>query len=761
MLATAQRMHAENRLNRLLSQQTPPARTVATDSDGTRTYRELSAEQLQPGAVIEVRNNEVIPADARIIEERDLEVDESSLTGESLPVQKQAGATPGADLADRRCMLYAGTNAVAGTEVAVATAVGGDTQARRAIELAYGELPAVGLQHQLGELMSRAFPASAGGGALVGALGLLRGGGLRQALSSAIAVGVAAVPEGMPLMATLVQQASAQRLGKAGALVRLPRSVEALGRADVVCFDKTGTLSQNRLRVAQIHPVSQYSRDEVLRCAAHAAPEPDDAGHAHATDHAIIEAAAAVDNADTPPVPDAHLPFRSGRAFSASLSGRQLTVKGAPEVVLDSCQHVGTNADNTVHELAASGLRVIAVAQRQLATHQAASIRQNPDNIVELATTELSLTGFLGISDTPRSQAPQLLADLADRGVAIRLITGDHPATATAIAKELGSPVTADQVITGAEWNALSRKEQEYAVSERIIFARVSPENKVQIVQALDRAGWTCAMVGDGANDAAAIRAATVGIGVVAHGSDAAHTTSDIVLTDGRIDTLLDTIDEGRRLWRAVQAAVTGLLGGNAGEVAFGVIGGALTGNSPLNSRQLLLLNMLTDALPATAVAVSIPSGPAQRAEGGLDERTLWRAIALRGTLVAAGATGAWILASVTGRPQRASTVALIALVSTELGQTLIDSQAPLVWLTTTGSLAALMLATSIPGISQLLGCTPVGPLGWAQGLGAAAVATLAIGATTHLPGKRPSLNIPATDTEPTEHVANTEIASA
>jgi magnesium-transporting ATPase (P-type) len=733
LLAAAQRLRAENRLNLLLAQQTPPARKVTTDRGGTRRYSEIIAEQLRPGDVIEVRSNEVVPADARVVYQEDLEVDESSLTGESLSVGKRVEATPGAELAERRCMLYAGTTVVAGTAVAIVTAVGADTQTRRAAELASGDLPEIGLQHHLSQLVSRAFPVSAGGGALVGALGLLRGGGLRQALGNAIAVAIAAVPEGMPLMATLAQHASAQRLSGSGALVRVPRSVEALGRIDVVCFDKTGTLSENRLRVTQVQPVSGHSPDDVLCAAVQAAPAAEGAAHAHATDQAIIDAGNAVDGAGPASEPDAHLPFRSGRAFSASVSGTQLTVKGAPEVVLAACGDARADAEDTVARLAEGGLRVITVAQRRLTAQQAKLLRKDPGRITELCGARLSLTGFLGLSDTPRAQSPQLLADLAERGVAIRLITGDHPVTATAIAEEMGVPVTADQVIAGAEWNQLSRKEQERVVSERVIFARMSPEHKVQIVQTLERAGRVSAMVGDGANDAAAIRAATVGIGVVARGSDSAHTTADVVLTDGRIEALVDAIDEGRRLWRGVQAAVAGLLGGNAGEVVFSIIGAAITGNSPLNTRQLLLMNTLTDALPATAVAVSTPAGPVQRVGSGIDERALWRAVAGRGAITAAAATAAWAMAGVTGRPRRAATVALITLVSVELGQTVVDSHAPLVLLTAAGSFAAFVAMISIPGVSQLLGCTPVGPLGWAQGVGSAAVATTAVAAASRL----------------------------
>ena len=736
VLAASQRLRAESRLNELLAQQIPPARKVTIGPDGEPAYTEVVAEQLRPGDVIEIRTHEVIPADARLIEEDDLEVDESTLTGESLPVEKQIDATPGAELAERRCMLFAGTTIVAGTAVALVTAVGADTQARRAAELASGDVPDVGLQHQLSKLTNQAFPVSTAGGALVGLLGLLRGRGIREAVASGIAITVAAVPEGMPLVATLAQAASARRLTEYGALVRIPRSVEALGRVDVVCFDKTGTLSENRLRVAQVHPVAGYSRDDVLRFAAHAAPAANGGAQVHATDRAIIEAALAVDasNGFHPDAEaDAHLPFRSGRSFSASVSDDELTVKGAPEVVLAACRDVGPDIDGTVRQLAAEGLRVIAVARRRLSPQQAKLVADDEDAIADLADDELSLAGFLGLSDTPRAEAPALLKALSEREVGIRLITGDHPITATAIAREMGMPVSAEQVITGAEWDALSRKDQERVVTERVIFARMSPENKVQVVQTLERSGKVCAMVGDGSNDAAAIRAATVGIAVVARGSDPASIAADVVLVDARIEALVAAVDEGRQLWQRVHAAVSVLLGGNAGEVAFAIIGSAISGTSPLNTRQLLLVNMMTDAFPAAALAVSPPSGPVQTGRGGPDQRALWRAVAIRGTTTAAAATAAWMMAGVTGRPRRASTVALVALVSTQLGQTLLESRAPLVVLTAGGSLAVMGTLISIPGVSQLLGCTPLGPIGWAQALGSAGVATAAVGVATRV----------------------------
>ncbi|WP_408066058.1 cation-translocating P-type ATPase [[Mycobacterium] zoologicum] len=721
MLAAAQRLVAERRLSVLLNEQIPAARKVLADGD----YVDVDAEQLRPGEVIEVRAHEVIPADGRLIEAVDLEVDESSLTGESLTVVKQVEATPGADLAERECMVYAGTTVVTGTAVALVTASGGDTYGRRAADLVAGDQSAIGLQHQLSLLTRKAWRISLAGGALVTGLGMARRIGLRQAVASGIAVSVAAIPEGLPLVATLAQQSSARRLTKAGVLVRVPRSVEALGRVDVVCFDKTGTLSKNRLRVAQVHPAPGFTDEEVFRYAAGAAPTSNGAPRVHATDNAIVEGALAA-GVPEPNGPAAHLPFRSGRPYSASVRGSELALKGAPEVVL-ACTGASPAVRKSVAELAANGLRVIAVARRDLTPVQLESLGDDPepDEIAEYCGDEMTFVGLLGLSDTPRDEATELLADLDRRRIPVRLITGDHPLTATAIAREMGLAVEADQVISGAQWDALSRKGQERAVADRVLFARMSPENKVQIVQTLERTGKVTAMVGDGANDAAAIRAATVGIAVVAHGSEAASSAADVVLLDGRVDTLLDALDEGRELWQRVQAAVAVLLGGNAGEVAFAIIGSALTGSSPLNARQLVLVNMLTDALPATALAVSSLSEEAAVDARGPDERTLWRTVAVRGVTTASAAVGAWALASVTGRQQRASTVALVSLVATQLGQTLLDSRDPLVVATAVGSLGVMGTLITIPGVSQLLGCTPLGPLGWAQALGTATVATV------------------------------------
>ncbi|WP_330131522.1 cation-translocating P-type ATPase [Rhodococcus artemisiae] len=740
-ISASQRLRAERALKSLLVQQDPIAR-LRQGSETRVRYIETASGRVRPGDVIEVRPGEVVPADGRIAVAAGVEVDESSLTGESLPVTKYPGPTPGAPLAERTCMIYAGTTVLTGTAVAHVTAVGGATETRRATAMAPTAIHDVGLQSQLRALTRRALPVSFGGGVLVGILGMLRGAGLRAAVVSGVSVVVAAVPEGMPLVATLAQTASARRLTTSSALVRTPRAIEALGRVDVVCFDKTGTLSENRLRVRTARPAPGYTRAQLLSFAARTGVSDNGGPPDHATDAAIVGAARADSLDDCGSTRTAYLPFRSGRSYAAALNGRHLTVKGAPEVMSAAYSGDHHSLLAQVDTMAEAGLRVIAVGERILTDEEADAVAADPGELEALCESTLRPVGLIGLSDTPRPEALGLLPALRGQGIGVRLITGDHPVTAVAIADELGLKVTADQVIDGTEWDSLSLEEQEHAVRERLVFARMTPEHKVQIVQTIERSGQVCAMVGDGANDAAAIRAASVGVGVASRGSDPARGAADVVLLDGKVGALLDALDEGRQLWQRVTAAVAVLLGGNAGEVMFAIIGSMFTGQSPLNARQLLLVNMLTDALPAAALAVGSTNGRTSGADTtrGPDQAALLKVVAVRGVTTAAGASLAWAVASMTGTRRRASTVALIALVCSQLGQTLLDSRSPLVVATALGSLAVLALIISIPVVSIALGCVPVGPVGWAVGLGSAAAATAAAAVAPTVLRRMPAL---------------------
>jgi cation-transporting ATPase I len=733
-LSAQQQLHAERTLNRLLAVQDPPARRRIGPLED-HLCEDVPAAALRPGDIIEIRAGEVVPADARLITADNVEVDESRLTGESLPVPKQTAPAPGAPLAERTCMVYAGCTVVAGTGLAVVTAVSDGTELMRAIAMAPRTTRRIGLHHQLARITSRALPWTLGGGALVGLLSVLRGSPLRAAASSAVAVSVAAVPEGLPLVATLAQLAAARRLSGQHVLIRNPNSVEALARLDVVCFDKTGTLSENRMQVKRVQPISGHSRDAVI--AASASTVVAHNGKAdHATDEAIRQAAGERDAGER----DACLPFQSGRPFAASLTGNRLTIKGAPEVLSAALAAKAPDLGPMVTELAAQGFRVLAVAERTLTGRQAARAAADPAAMERLCRSGLKPIGLIGLADSPRESAAPLLAELGARGIGVRLITGDHPVTAAVIANELGLTVTQDQVVTGTEWEAMSAEERADAVAERIVFARMSPEHKIDVIQTLERTGHVTAMVGDGANDAAAIRAASVGIAVATSGSDPARTAADMLLLDGHIEALLAALDEGAQLWRRVQSAVSVLLGGNAGEVLFALLTTLVTGRSVLNARQMLLVNMLTDALPAAALAVSNNDGAGSVER---DEAAMWRAIAVRGAATTTGAGLAWLMGSLTGTQRRAATIALIGLVSTQLTQTLADSRSPLVVSTAAGSFLALAGVISTPGLSHVFGCTPIGPLGWGQAAFATAVASLLSG---YAPGLLDRL-VPVPDT--------------
>ncbi|HXV94744.1 MAG TPA: cation-translocating P-type ATPase, partial [Pseudonocardia sp.] len=296
-----------------------------------------------------------------------------------------------------------------------------------------------------------------------------------------------------------------------------------------------------------------------------------------------------------------------------------------------------------------------------------------------------------------------------------------------------------DKVVTGAQLARASDAERTRLVREAAVFARLSPEQKVTLVTALRRAGATLVMTGDGVNDAAAIRLADVGVGVAGAESPAARTAADLVLTDLDLTRLVDAIAEGRAMWSRVRDAVSVLVGGNAGEVAFTVLGTAFGGRAPLGTRQLLLVNLLTDMFPALAVAVAAPQAGASANTGGslvahpLESvlragphrgftREVRRMVLVRGAATAAGATGAWVAGRFTGSHRRAGTMGLAALISTQLAQTAwAGRRSPLVLVTVAGSLAALVAVVQTPGVSRFFGCTPLDPLSWLVVLGSAA----------------------------------------
>ncbi|MGC8461921.1 MAG: HAD-IC family P-type ATPase [Candidatus Dormibacteria bacterium] len=739
------------------------------------TYR-IDRQAFVRGDIVELFPGDIIPADCRVLQADGLEVDESILTGESFPVMKSPAPVAGGAVADRTCMLYEGTTISSGTAIAVVVAVGKDTEIGMSLANA-PEPPPSGVEARLNTLTKYTVPATIVSGAVVTGLSMFRHVPLQRAVSSGVSLMVAAVPEGLPLLATAAQLAAAHRLSKRGAMVRNPRTIEALGRVDTLCFDKTGTLTLGEISVQR---VSDGTVDEHVDAMTHrgrcvlaggrrASPMVDADGvkHlAHATDRAVIAGAVRRGIEADYDLPGwemlGELAFDPARGYHAVIGGSDdtlwISVKGAPEIILPRCttwrapdgvvpmdRKALRIVEAEVERLANQGLRVLAVAERT-ATKRA--------DVVDDRVYGMELLGFLGLADSVRPTTSQALRDLRSSGVEVVMITGDHPSTARAIANELGI-LNGHRVMTGMDLDALQDGELDGIIPDVSVFARVTPTHKVRIVEAYQRIGRVVAMTGDGANDAPAIRLANTGIALGGRGSTAAKEAADLVVIDDRIETILDAIVEGRGMWAAVRDALGILVGGNLGEVGFTLATTAIAGESPLDTRQLLLVNLLTDMLPAMTIALRPPMdvNPAELLHEGPDVSLgseLIQQIALRSVLTAGAATSAWFLARLTGTKNHANTVALATLVGTQLGQTaLVGGKSPIVLASAAVSAAALAAIIETPVVNSFFGCTPLGPIGWGIAAGTSAVAT---GGAIVLPWSASKVNALVRNRLRTEH---------
>ncbi|MER7499006.1 HAD-IC family P-type ATPase [Nonomuraea pusilla] len=746
LLGGAQRRGADRALHRLTQITAVPVRLRRPSGETSGV-----ADQLVPGDVIELRAGDAVPADCRLVQASGLEVDESVLTGESQLVVKAAAPTAAPAVADRSSMVYEGTTVAAGHGLAVVVATGDATEAGRTARLAEEGPPPSGVELRLRELSRRILPAAVGSGVALMLIDLLRGSSLAQALAPAVSMTVAAVPEGLPFVATVAELASAKRLSTRNTLVRNPSTIEALGRVDVLCFDKTGTLTEGRISLGRVSNGFAEQAPEsatpdfrhIVGAALRAGPR-FGGGRAipHPTDRAVVEGAERMgvtpeDGLDGWERVD-ELPFEPARGYHAVLglsgSGHLLSVKGAPEVVLTRCTHLARDGqeeplddatrrqlEREVDALALQGYRVLAVAER------GASSRADLD---ESRIERLCFRGFLGLADPVRPTAKRSVERLMRAGVRVVMVTGDHPSTAEAIAAEINA-LDGGRVMTGPELDGMDDDALTGTLPGVAVFARVTPEHKARIVTLLRRAGSVVAVTGDGANDVPAIRLADVGVALGPQAAPATRAAADIVVADDRIETIIDAIVEGRTMWGSVRDALGILLGGNVGEIAFTLGSSLLTRRSALNARQLLLVNLLTDMLPAMAVAVRPPTGSpetmlAEGPEASLGA-ALTRDIYLRAVTTAGAAAAAWLLARVTGTRGRADTVGLVALVGAQLLQTLgLARRDRTVVLASLASLAVLGVVVSVPGLSQFFGNRPIGPVGWGIGLGCAAAATLA-----------------------------------
>lgn len=743
-----QRVGADRAVGQLMDASMP---RVHVRRDGVEVL--TTADQLVVGDVVVLRAGDTVPADCRIVDAQGVETDESTLTGESQTVTKSVDPSAARAVADRHSMLYAGTAVAAGEATAVVVATGEATEMGRSGRVGEGRKRPSGVESRLRRLTAQTVPVALGAGAAVVGAGLLHGRRLSDTLSTGVGLAVAAVPEGLPVVATVAQLSAARRLSGRNALARQHSTIEALGRVDVLCADKTGTLTTGHLTLRSVsdgvteQPLEELDdvRRAILSSALRATPNAAEDGHiAHPTDRAVIEGAAAAGLGEHPRPPDwqvdRELPFEPSRGYHAVLGrfhgGLRVAVKGSPEIVLPRCTRwrragratrfdpdARAAVEKHIDALARRGFRVLAVAERQATS---------PGDLQDENVSRLEFVGLLAMADPVRASAAEAVSGLRAAGIDVLMVTGDHPSTAESIAAEL-QLLNGNDILTGPDIDAMSDEELAEQVGSIAVFARVSPTHKVRIIQALQRQGRVVAMTGDGANDAAAIRLADVGVALGTRATNAAKEAADVVVTDDHIETIIEAILEGRAMWASVRDAVSVLVGGNVGEIAF-TLGSELLlpGGSPLNARQLLLVNLLTDLVPAMALAVRPPAGadPAALAREGPDASlgtALTRDVLVRGTVTAAAAGFGFQAARMTGVTRsRAGTVALVSLIGSQLGQTLVAGwRNPLVVGSTLASGAALAAVVQTPGVSHFFGCRPLGPVGWTIGATAAAGSSL------------------------------------
>jgi cation-transporting ATPase I len=741
LIGASQRRRVEMAVAALQERSAAPA-WVKHDGE----VKQIDANRLRVGDILVLEAGEVVPADARILESEGLQVDESILTGESFPVDKACEPSDAPALAERSSMLFSGTTVVSGMGLAVVIAVGDATEARRGLAAVRGIAGPGGVEARLDSLTQLTAPIASMSGLAVVLSALARGQDPRAALSEGVALAVAAVPEGLPILASLAQLAAAGRLSTENVLVRNPRAIESLGRVNVICLDKTGTLTSGRIELVHVSdgqgrmelaPLDR-SAFRVLRVGLWATPSPE-AGKelAHPTDRALVDAARKAKVSGEGWDRLSMLPFEPARGYHASLGRRKgrclLCVKGSPEIVLGASRLERTplgpvpmdedcrkRLEGLAQSLASQGLRVLAVGRR---------VVEDETTLSDAQVSDLEFVGFLGLADPIRPTAKEAMADLRRAGIAVKIITGDHPATARAIAAELDVG-TDGSVLTGPMLEAMDDTALAQAVLSAAVFARVSSMQKLRLVKALRQAGKLVAMTGDGANDAPAIRLADVGIALGSRATEAARSAADIVVTDGQLETIVRAVLEGRALWRSVRDAVGMLVGGNLGEIGYTLLNGVVQGRSPLNTRQLLLMNLLTDVAPALAIAVR-PPGQLNAQELLLEgpEASLGQALnddILRTAAITALTSGvARAIAGVTATPQAADTVGLLTLVGTQLSQGMATRRVDgLTLLASLGSMGGLLATVQTPILSQAFGCRPLGPLGLLQAGAATAVGT-------------------------------------
>ncbi len=756
-----QESRARAALDRLADLEAPMARVTRAGETA-----DIRSVDVVPGDILVLEPGDRIAADGRVAASIRLLVDEASLTGESASVPKSVEPVAGhTGLGDRASMVHAGTLVVGGRARVVVTATGTETEMGRIATLASGDSPLTPLEVDVRRIGTRIAVLAAATAALVFTVGVARGFGPEAMVLTAIALAVAAIPEGLPAVITVSLSGGLQRMAKRSAVVRRLAAVEALGAVDVICTDKTGTLTMPRLEVVELMLADgtrglellagDNSRGRLLGLVAVLCNDAYDGVGGHAGDPveaALLNVAAEygidVDalRARHPRLDEAGFDGQRKRMSTVhEIDGRiLLLVKGAPEVLIALTASIVAGDDlvdlddsardrvlSVAEGLASGGMRTLGFAVRELSGRPA-----DPAHVEQ----DLLYLGTIGMREQIRAEVPDSVAAAAAAGVRTVMVTGDHATTAAAVAREVG--IDAGEVMTGDRLSRTPLDELTPGIDRYGIFARVDPVDKVKIVNAWQAAGARVAMTGDGVNDAPALRQADIGV-AMGSGTDVAREAAAVVLTDDNYTSIVAAIAEGRRLFANLRNVIHYLLSANASEVLYILAGFALFGHlgEPLLAVQLLWINLVSDSLPAIALGADQPSGDPMKVPPATGRDVLSGAnlvrLALQGTTLALAALGSFALGTyvLDIGPEGARTMVFTTLVFSQLLHALsvradtASAVPPGRWLllALAASAALHLVVLYTPLGAQVFRTIPLGPVPMTWALGASLISAIGV----------------------------------
>lgn len=618
VLGVVQENKAEKAIEELKKMSVPHAKVLR---DGH--IKEISSQTVVPGDIIILEAGDMVPADARLISGNTIKTDESALTGESVPVSKDASLRikEEAQAADMKNMVFSSTYVTYGKGRAVVTATGMDTEVGKiAAMIAKDEKNETPLQKRLDGTGKILGLSAIGICALIFIIGVIRKYGAFEMFMTSISLAVAAIPEGLPAIVTIVLAIGMQAMSKKNTIVRTLPAVETLGSAQVICTDKTGTLTKNKMKLVKITDSKENTnlndKRFIIRLAVlctdcyfedrHYIGEP--------TETAIAEAAEEMGEKKSrlesimPRIDE--IPFSSDRKMMTTVhefgNGNNLCItKGAPERVLNLCgkysdgrtidQSERRKLDKINESMTSSALRVLAVAYKETG--------KNDRNYEK----GLTFAGFIGMIDPPREEVAQAVEDCKKAEIKVVMITGDHALTARAIAEKTGIYKDGDLIFDGGQLETMNQTQLDDKLEKISVFARVSPEHKLKIVNAYKRKGKTVAMTGDGVNDAPALKAADIGCAMGQNGTDVAKGASDMIITDDNFATIVSAVKEGRIIYNNIRKSVHFLISSNIGEILTIFTAMIFGWSTPLLPIHLLWVNLITDSLPAIALGLDRP----------------------------------------------------------------------------------------------------------------------------------------------------------